>query len=122
MKIVHTDKEHVILCGDFNENPDDENLVQILYDNDHEKVLMNPFQQLFSTRNYSTFHYKSGLLYDQIIMSRSFLIIRRWLFRMHIYLILKKSAAGPEILKDDLSELMPVPGIWEDIAIIFRFL
>ncbi|KMQ65794.1 endonuclease [Chryseobacterium angstadtii] len=71
LKIVHDDNEHVILCGDFNENPDDENLVKILYDNDHEKVLVNPFLELFSTRNYSTFHYKSGLLYDQIILSKS---------------------------------------------------
>lgn len=64
--------EHVILCGDFNENPDDENLVKILYGNSQEKVLKNPFQQLFSTGNYSTFHYKSGLLFDQIILSESF--------------------------------------------------
>lgn len=64
--------ENVILCGDFNENPDDENLEKILYDNSHEKVLENPFQQLFSTGNYSTFHYKSGLLFDQIILSESF--------------------------------------------------
>jgi len=71
MNIVHTDKEHVVLCGDFNENPDDENLVKILYDNNQETVLINPFQELFLTRNYSTFHYKSGLLYDQIILSKS---------------------------------------------------
>ncbi|MGK6344120.1 endonuclease/exonuclease/phosphatase family protein [Chryseobacterium sp. DT-3] len=71
LKIVDNEKEHVILCGDFNENPDDENLVKILYDNKHEKVLVNPFQELFNTRNYSTFHYKSGLLYDQIIISKS---------------------------------------------------
>lgn len=71
LKIVREEKEHVILCGDFNENPDDENLVKILYDNDHDKVLINPFQDLFYTRNYSTFHYKSGLLYDQIILSKS---------------------------------------------------
>ncbi|MEI7489544.1 MAG: endonuclease/exonuclease/phosphatase family protein [Chryseobacterium sp.] len=68
---IINDKEHVILCGDFNENPDDENLVKILYDNASEKVLENPFQRLFSTRNYSTFHYKSGLLFDQIILSKS---------------------------------------------------
>jgi len=71
MNIVHEDKEHVVLCGDFNENPDDENLVKILYDNNQETVLINPFQDLFLTRNYSTFHYKSGLLYDQIILSKS---------------------------------------------------
>lgn len=64
--------EHIILCGDFNENPDDENLVKILYNDAHVKVLQNPFQQLFSKRNYSTFHYKSGLLFDQIILSNSF--------------------------------------------------
>jgi endonuclease/exonuclease/phosphatase family metal-dependent hydrolase len=63
---------NVILCGDFNENPDDENLEKILYDDSHEKVLKNPFRQLFSTGNYSTFHYKSGLLFDQIILSKSF--------------------------------------------------
>ncbi|WP_449389286.1 endonuclease/exonuclease/phosphatase family protein [Chryseobacterium lineare] len=63
---------NVILCGDFNENPDDENLEKILYDNSHEKVLENPFRQLFSTGNYSTFHYESGLLFDQIILSESF--------------------------------------------------
>ncbi|MCS3530453.1 endonuclease [Chryseobacterium sp. JUb7] len=71
LNIVNEEKEHVILCGDFNENPDDENLVKILYDNAQEKVLENPFQELFSTRNYSTFHYKSGLLFDQIILSKS---------------------------------------------------
>lgn len=68
---IINEKEHVILCGDFNENPDDENLVKILYNNAHEKVLENPFQQLFSARKYSTFHYKSGLLFDQIILSKS---------------------------------------------------
>lgn len=71
LDIVNADG-NVILCGDFNENPDDENLVKILYGNSHEKVLENPFQQLFSTGNYSTFHYKSGLLFDQIMLSGSF--------------------------------------------------
>ncbi|KMQ59890.1 endonuclease [Chryseobacterium sp. FH2] len=71
MKLLNESKEHVVLCGDFNENPDDENLIKILYDNDCAKVLINPFQELFSTRNYSTFHYKSGLLFDQIILSES---------------------------------------------------
>ncbi|SDH59909.1 Endonuclease/Exonuclease/phosphatase family protein [Chryseobacterium taeanense] len=69
---IVNDGGNVILCGDFNENPDDENLEKILYDDSHEKVLRNPFRQLFSTGNYSTFHYKSGLLFDQIILSKSF--------------------------------------------------
>lgn len=72
LNVVNNSKENVILCGDFNENPDDENLVKILFDDAGVKILENPFQHLFSTRNYSTFHYKSGLLYDQIILSKSF--------------------------------------------------
>lgn len=72
LNIVNSGNEHVILCGDFNENPDDENLTNILYDDNHNKMLENPFKELFSTGNYSTFHYKSGLLFDQIILSKSF--------------------------------------------------
>jgi hypothetical protein len=37
------------------------------------KSIGKSFPALFSTRNYSTFHYKSGLLYDQIILSKIFL-------------------------------------------------
>lgn len=72
IQIVNVEKENVILCGDFNENPDDENLVKILFDDTHQKILENPFQELYSTHNYSAFHYKSGLLFDQILLSRSF--------------------------------------------------
>lgn len=71
LSLLDRDNEHVILCGDFNENPDDENLKKILFDDSHQKVLKNPFQELFSSRKYSTFHYKSGLLFDQIILSKS---------------------------------------------------
>lgn len=72
LKIVNVEKENVILCGDFNENPDDENLERVLFDDSQQKVLENPFQDLYSTKNYSAFHYKSGLLFDQIMLSRSF--------------------------------------------------
>ncbi|WP_172280403.1 endonuclease/exonuclease/phosphatase family protein [Chryseobacterium sp. LAM-KRS1] len=72
LNIVNSSNEHVVLCGDFNENPDDENLTNILYDDNHNKILENPFNELFSTGNFSTFHYKSGLLFDQIILSKSF--------------------------------------------------
>lgn len=72
LNLVNTDKENVILCGDFNENPDEENLRNLLYDDHHQKILENPFEDLFSTKNYSAFHYKSGLLFDQILLSQSF--------------------------------------------------
>jgi len=72
IQIVNVEKENVILCGDFNENPDDEYLVKILFDDMHQNVLQNPFQELYSTKNYSAYHYKSGLLFDQILLSQSF--------------------------------------------------
>ncbi len=72
LNIMNNDEKNVILCGDFNENPDDENLKRILYDDLNNKVLENPFQQLFSEKRYSAFHYRSGLLFDQIILSESF--------------------------------------------------
>ena len=72
IQIVNVEKENVILCGDFNENPDDEYLVKILFDDMHQKVLQNPFQELYYTKNYSAYHYKSGLLFDQILLSQSF--------------------------------------------------
>jgi hypothetical protein len=72
LNVVNEDKENIILCGDFNENPDDENLKKILYNDAREKVMENPFEHLFATGNYSTFHYKSGLLFDQILLSESF--------------------------------------------------
>ncbi|MGI9652823.1 endonuclease [Chryseobacterium sp. RLHN22] len=72
INIINKDLENVILCGDFNQNPDDENLINILYDDSQQKILHNPFQKLFSTKKYSTFHYKSGLLFDQIMLSDSF--------------------------------------------------
>ncbi|MCU7615259.1 endonuclease [Chryseobacterium sp. GMJ5] len=71
INIVNTEKESVILCGDFNENPDEENIKNILYDHNAVQILKNPFQKLYSEENFSAFHYKSGLLFDQIMLSSS---------------------------------------------------
>ena len=64
--------EAVIICGDFNENPDDDYVKNLLYGNQFNKILTNPFLNLYLNRNYSTFHYKDGLLFDQIILSKEF--------------------------------------------------
>ncbi|WP_294284451.1 endonuclease/exonuclease/phosphatase family protein [uncultured Chryseobacterium sp.] len=72
LNMVDKAEENIILCGDFNENPDDESLRKMLYDDAKAKVMENPFEHLFSKGNYSTFHYKSGLLFDQIMLSESF--------------------------------------------------
>jgi len=70
--IISNRNESVILFGDFNENPDEKNLVEMLSDSPSGKILENPFRRLFTEKKYSTYHYKSGLLFDQIILSMSF--------------------------------------------------
>ena len=64
--------EGVIICGDFNENPDEEMIANFMYDSNLIKTLTNPYADLFKDGKFSTFHYKSGLLFDQMILSASF--------------------------------------------------
>ncbi len=65
--------EAVILCGDFNENPDEENLLDLVNDRNGGRLLQNPFEELFRQKRYSTFHYRFGLLFDQIMLSKDFM-------------------------------------------------
>ena len=39
--------EAIIICGDFNENPDDDNVKNLVYNDQSDKVLENPFLDLF---------------------------------------------------------------------------
>lgn len=64
--------QSVIILGDFNENPDNENIVNLLYHDITERKMQNPFQNLFKNQIFSTFHIKNGLLFDQIILSEEF--------------------------------------------------
>lgn len=72
IKIRNEENEPIILCGDFNENPDDENLTALLKDDEGKPLLRNPFLEMFRNKNYSTFHYADGLLFDQILFSEEF--------------------------------------------------
>lgn len=62
--------DFVLIMGDFNENPSDKNIANLL--NQKETPLFNPFIDLFQNKHYSTFHYKDGLLFDQMILSENF--------------------------------------------------
>jgi hypothetical protein len=46
--------------------------MKLLYDDEKNKILKNQFLELFQSKIYSTFHYKEGLLFDQIILSNHF--------------------------------------------------
>ena len=64
--------EATILCGDFNENPDADYLNNLLYNDEFNKILHNPFLDLYNRGFFSAFHLKSGLVFDQIYLSTEF--------------------------------------------------
>ena len=72
-KLISTTDEGVMVCGDFNENPDEEMISNFIYDKDFNRILFNPYLDLFKNEKFSTFHYKNGLLFDQMIFSGNFL-------------------------------------------------
>lgn len=72
VEIAQGSRESVIVCGDFNENPVEENVMKLLFDEDKNQIFRNEFIELYLQKKYSTFHYKDGLLFDQIILSENF--------------------------------------------------
>lgn len=73
LKLINNN-ETTIVCGDFNENPIEDNLNTLLYDGEYNKFLTNPFVELYNNKIYSTFHNSDGLLFDQIILSNNFFL------------------------------------------------
>jgi len=71
-EIQKNSSEKIIVCGDFNENPDDEVLQTLSGKTLQDNALTNPFEDLFFNKKYSTYHYKDGLLFDQILLSENF--------------------------------------------------
>lgn len=72
VKIAHESRESVIVCGDFNENPVEKNVMKLLFDEEKNQIFRNEFLELYHRKIYSTFHHKEGLLFDQIILSENF--------------------------------------------------
>lgn len=70
--MISRKNEAIIICGDFNEDPDDEMIQNFVQGENLDKILINPSLELFQQGKFSTFHYKSGLLFDQIILSNHF--------------------------------------------------
>lgn len=72
LNLLKKKNEAVIVMGDFNSNPDDEALTNLLYDDERKQILKNPYNNLYLNKKFSTFHYAEGLLYDQIFLSGHF--------------------------------------------------
>lgn len=68
---VANSEEFVVILGDFNANPNDEDLVELMQIRDNY-TLFNPFFDLYGKPIFSTFHLNRGLLFDQFIISKNF--------------------------------------------------
>lgn len=66
-----SDKNPVIVFGDFNDNPD-ELIIKDFANHSSAFKLINPFEKLFNEKQFSTFHNSSGLLFDQFLLSQEF--------------------------------------------------
>lgn len=66
--------EPIILMGDFNENPDAKELQQLLLDKNSNKMLTNPFENLYLNNQFSTYHGKKGVGFDQILYTEDLLL------------------------------------------------
>ena len=74
LELTKKQKEPVMILGDFNENPYAENINFLLYHDGLDKLLENPFINLYGQKKFSTFYQKQGLLFDQIILSEYFYV------------------------------------------------
>ena len=66
-------KESIVVMGDFNENPDDEAIQKLCFNRDGKEILLNPFESLFKNQQFTTYHGKTGMCFDQILWSDDYL-------------------------------------------------
>ncbi|MCG2792242.1 MAG: hypothetical protein L6262_01675 [Weeksellaceae bacterium] len=65
--------ESIILMGDFNENPNAKEAKQLLCDRTGKKMRNNTFEALYLNNQFTTFHNRKGLGFDQIFLSEELL-------------------------------------------------
>jgi len=63
--------EAIVLMGDFNDNPDSKMIRQLCYNKEGNEVLNNPFETLYHQNQFSTFHGKKGVCFDQILYTEN---------------------------------------------------
>lgn len=71
-ELIHDKNEAVIVMGDFNSNPDEQIIENLTIDKDFNKILTNPYFEIYKNNVFSTFHNKYGLLFDQMLLSQHF--------------------------------------------------
>lgn len=72
LDILENTNEGVIVSGDFNENPNEDDIDHFMYEQGIHPVLYNPFEMLFAKKDYSTYYRRQGMGFDQIMLSKHF--------------------------------------------------
>ncbi len=72
-KIKSLNNAPVLILGDFNVNPDSDELQKFRISAGPAHSLYNPFESLFPEKRFSTWHYGEGLLFDQLLFSSHFI-------------------------------------------------
>ncbi|WP_131450877.1 endonuclease/exonuclease/phosphatase family protein [Chryseobacterium sp. FH1] len=62
-------KEAIVLMGDFNDNPDAEAIQRLCFDRNQQPILTNPFEALYEKQQFTTYHGKTGVCFDQILFT-----------------------------------------------------
>ena len=78
-EIISDKNEAVIVCGHFNSNPNEDIMEKLTINKDFNKILTNPYYDLYTNKVFSTFHNKNGLLFDQILLSAHFFTSKSFL-------------------------------------------
>ncbi|MNK39236.1 Endonuclease/Exonuclease/phosphatase family protein [compost metagenome] len=66
-------KEAVVVIGDFNDNPDAEAIQQLCFDKKQKPMLNNPFEALYEKQQFTTYHGRMGVCFDQILWTEDHL-------------------------------------------------
>ena len=73
LQSLHQEAKNIILMGDFNENPDSDGIQDLKYDQKDQLYVVNEFEYFFQTNQFTTYHHKKGMVFDQILYSKKLL-------------------------------------------------
>jgi endonuclease/exonuclease/phosphatase family metal-dependent hydrolase len=70
-KLQQNPQAKILVMGDMNQNPNEEDLTHFAYQNGEQKILHNPFKLLYQNKKFSNVHNGVGHLFDQIMISEN---------------------------------------------------
>ncbi len=85
---LYYQNEAILIMGDFNENPNHDMVKALAEDQNFTSILSNPFESIFKNGDFSTYHKKTGLGFDQILFTEA-LLLEKFNLKLNIASIYK---------------------------------